>query len=120
MGVLGCGLRRLTSSHTGVTNCAGAIPDCEALNSHYVPALNRLDAPGRSLRPVPSWPSRNGDRWAACQVEQGRPGRRRTLELGGSYFTQRDPERATRRAINQLNQLGYTVTLNPRDGADAA
>ncbi|MET7711094.1 transposase, partial [Streptomyces sp. NPDC005407] len=34
-------------------------------------------------------------------------------EPGGTYFTQRDPERATRRAINQLNQLGYTVTLNP-------
>ncbi|MCZ1003273.1 IS110 family transposase [Streptomyces mirabilis] len=39
-------------------------------------------------------------------------------ELGGTYFTQRDPERATRRAINALNQLGYTVTLNPR-GATA-
>lgn len=39
-------------------------------------------------------------------------------ELGGDYFTQRDPERATRRAINALNQLGYTVTLNPR-GATA-
>jgi transposase len=38
-------------------------------------------------------------------------------ELGGTYFTQRDPERATRRAINQLNQLGYTVTLNPRENA---
>lgn len=35
-------------------------------------------------------------------------------ELGGAYFTQRDPERATRRAIDVLNQLGYTVTLNPR------
>ncbi|MGW3209122.1 hypothetical protein [Streptomyces sp. NPDC001135] len=34
-------------------------------------------------------------------------------ELGGAYFTQRDPERATRRAITSLNQLGYTVTLNP-------
>ncbi|MFF9125172.1 IS110 family transposase [Streptomyces sp. NPDC014889] len=34
-------------------------------------------------------------------------------ELGGAYFTQRDPERATRRAITALNQLGYTVTLNP-------
>ncbi|MFF9128572.1 IS110 family transposase, partial [Streptomyces sp. NPDC014889] len=34
-------------------------------------------------------------------------------ELGGTYFTQRDPEHATRRAINALNQLGYTVTLNP-------
>jgi transposase len=38
-------------------------------------------------------------------------------ELGDTYFTQRDPERATRRAINQLNQLGYTVTLNPRETA---
>ncbi|WP_344394150.1 transposase, partial [Streptomyces vastus] len=38
-------------------------------------------------------------------------------ELGGTYFTQRDPERATRRAINQLNQLGYTVTLNPIETA---
>ncbi|MEU3044908.1 hypothetical protein ABZ705_00005 [Streptomyces sp. NPDC006984] len=38
-------------------------------------------------------------------------------ELGGSYFAQRDPERATRRAITQLNQLGYTVTLNPRETA---
>ncbi|MFD4972220.1 IS110 family transposase [Streptomyces sp. NPDC058424] len=37
-------------------------------------------------------------------------------ELGGTYFTQRDPERATRRAINALNQLGYTVTLNPLEG----
>ena len=38
-------------------------------------------------------------------------------ELGGTYFTQRDPERATRRAITALNQLGYTVTLNPLEGA---
>ncbi|MCY0938099.1 hypothetical protein [Streptomyces sp. H34-S4] len=38
-------------------------------------------------------------------------------ELGGTYFTQRDPERATRRAINALNQLGYTVTLNPLETA---
>ncbi|MFJ1562117.1 IS110 family transposase, partial [Streptomyces mirabilis] len=36
-------------------------------------------------------------------------------ELGATYYTQRDPERATRRAVNQLNQLGYTVTLNPRE-----
>ncbi|MFE1854094.1 hypothetical protein [Streptomyces sp. NPDC059489] len=36
-------------------------------------------------------------------------------ELGGTYFTRRDPERATRRAITQLNQLGYQVTLNPLD-----
>ncbi|MGW9024405.1 IS110 family transposase [Streptomyces sp. NPDC055722] len=38
-------------------------------------------------------------------------------ELGSSYFRQRDPERAARRAITALNQLGYTVTLNPRQDA---
>ncbi|WP_328870272.1 IS110 family transposase [Streptomyces sp. NBC_00287] len=38
-------------------------------------------------------------------------------ELGGTYFARRDPERATRRAITALNQLGYTVTLNPIEGA---
>ncbi|WP_326654926.1 MULTISPECIES: IS110 family transposase [unclassified Streptomyces] len=38
-------------------------------------------------------------------------------ELGGTYFAHRDPERATRRAITALNQLGYTVTLNPREDA---
>ncbi|MCZ7458433.1 hypothetical protein [Streptomyces sp. WMMC940] len=30
---------------------------------------------------------------------------------------QRDPERATRRAVTALNRLGYTVTLNPREDA---
>lgn len=30
-----------------------------------------------------------------------------------SYFAQRDLERATRRAVTALNQLGYTVILNP-------
>ena len=34
-------------------------------------------------------------------------------DLGGDYYTRRDPERATRRAIHALNQLGYTVQLNP-------
>ncbi|GFH35802.1 hypothetical protein [Streptomyces pacificus] len=38
-------------------------------------------------------------------------------ELGGSYFAQRDPERSARRAITQLNQLGYRVTLDPLDTA---
>lgn len=38
-------------------------------------------------------------------------------ELGGTYFTQRAPERATRRAITALNPLGCTVTLNPIEGA---
>jgi transposase len=34
-------------------------------------------------------------------------------DLGPDHFTKRDPERARRRAITALNQLGYTVTLNP-------
>ncbi|MFI6935429.1 hypothetical protein [Streptomyces sp. NPDC050287] len=38
-------------------------------------------------------------------------------ELGGTYFARRDPERATRRAITALNQLGCTVTLNPIEDA---
>ena len=32
-------------------------------------------------------------------------------ELGGDYFTRRDPERRTKRLIQQLEQLGHTVTL---------
>lgn len=38
-------------------------------------------------------------------------------ELGGAYCTHRDPERATRRAVTQLNQLSYTVTLDLREMA---
>jgi transposase len=32
-------------------------------------------------------------------------------EAGGNYFTQRDPQRATRRLVAQLERLGHTVTL---------
>ncbi len=32
-------------------------------------------------------------------------------EAGGNYFSQRDPERATRRLVAQLERLGHTVTL---------
>ena len=32
---------------------------------------------------------------------------------GADYYTRRDPERARRHAINQLQRLGYHVTLNP-------
>jgi transposase len=38
-------------------------------------------------------------------------------DLGGDHFTKLNPERVARRAINQLNQLGYTVTLNPIETA---
>jgi hypothetical protein len=32
-------------------------------------------------------------------------------EAGGQYFAQRDPRRATRRLVVQLERLGHTVTL---------
>lgn len=38
-------------------------------------------------------------------------------DLGGDQSTKLNPERVARRAINQLNQLGYTVTLNPIETA---
>jgi len=34
-------------------------------------------------------------------------------DLGGDHFTRLNPARVAQRAINQLNQLSYTVTLNP-------
>ncbi|MFE7120951.1 IS110 family transposase [Streptomyces sp. NPDC057654] len=41
-------------------------------------------------------------------------------ELGGDHLTRRDPERATRQAVSRLNQLGYTVTLNPIESTATA
>ena len=32
---------------------------------------------------------------------------------GADYYTRRDPERVRRHALNQLQQLGYDVTLSP-------
>jgi hypothetical protein len=32
-------------------------------------------------------------------------------DLGGDYFTNRDPERQTRRLVAQLQRLGHHVTL---------
>ncbi|MCK9905250.1 IS110 family transposase [Frankia sp. Cpl3] len=34
-------------------------------------------------------------------------------DLGGDYFTRRDPERALRRLTHQANALGYTVRFDP-------
>jgi transposase len=34
-------------------------------------------------------------------------------EAGGNYFTGRDPQRATRRLVAQLQRLGHNVTLQP-------
>jgi transposase len=34
-------------------------------------------------------------------------------DLGGDYFTKPNPDKTKQRAINQLRQMGYDVTLNP-------
>ena len=38
-------------------------------------------------------------------------------DLGSDHHLRRDPDRARHRALRTLNQLGYTVTLNPIQGA---
>jgi len=38
-------------------------------------------------------------------------------DLGGDYYTRRDPERQTRRLIAQLERLGHTVTLQEANAA---
>jgi transposase len=38
-------------------------------------------------------------------------------EAGGDYFAQRDPQRATRRLVAQLERLGHTVTLQQEAAA---
>lgn len=40
-------------------------------------------------------------------------------DLGGDYFTRRDPQRRTKRLIQQLEQLGHTVTITTRNQAPA-
>ena len=34
-------------------------------------------------------------------------------DLGGDYFQRRDPERATKRLLTQIQALGHHVTLQP-------
>ena len=34
-------------------------------------------------------------------------------DLGGDFYTRRNPDQAKNRAIDQLRRLGYTVTLSP-------
>jgi transposase len=41
-------------------------------------------------------------------------------DLGGDYFTQRDPERQAKRLIQQLERLGHTVTITPTAEATPA
>ncbi len=38
-------------------------------------------------------------------------------DLGGDYFTKLNPEKTKQRALNQLRQMGYDVTLNPLQAA---
>lgn len=38
-------------------------------------------------------------------------------DLGADYFDQRDRERIERHHIHRLEQLGYTVTLMPKEAA---
>src|ERR1700687_5578644 len=38
-------------------------------------------------------------------------------DLGGDYFIRQNPERLTKRLIRQLEALGHTVTLQPREAA---
>ena len=38
-------------------------------------------------------------------------------DLGGTYFSGLDPQKAIRQALRRLEQLGYTATLTPIDAA---
>jgi hypothetical protein len=38
-------------------------------------------------------------------------------DLGGDYFTRRDPEQAIRRLTRQANALGYIVRFDPIQAA---
>ena len=38
-------------------------------------------------------------------------------DLGGDYFTRRDPEHAMRRIVRQANALGFTVRFDPIQAA---
>ena len=40
-------------------------------------------------------------------------------DLGGDFYTRRNPDKTTQRALNQLRQMGYTVTLSPVQNAVA-
>jgi transposase len=34
-------------------------------------------------------------------------------DLGGDFYTRRNPDKAKRRAVDQLHKMGYAVTLTP-------
>jgi transposase len=40
-------------------------------------------------------------------------------DLGGEYYTKINPDKTKQRALNQLRQMGYDVTLSPLQTAVA-
>jgi len=38
-------------------------------------------------------------------------------ELGADYYTRLNPDKTKQRALNQLRQMGYHITLTPHPGA---
>ncbi len=40
-------------------------------------------------------------------------------DLGGDFYTRRNPDRTKQRALDQLKQMGYEVTLTPTTSAAA-
>jgi N-formylglutamate amidohydrolase len=42
------------------------------------------------------------------------------LDLGGDYYTRRDPERTKARITAQAEALGYSVTFTPVEAAETA
>ena len=78
-------------------------------------------------RPIPTTPTPTRPQESARSRQAHRHLRRlahaqhrRDLPRGrGDYFTHRDPERRTKRLIQQLEQLGHTVTLTAPEAAPA-
>ncbi len=40
-------------------------------------------------------------------------------DLGGDFYTRRNPDKAKKRALHQLEQMGYTVILSSQETAVA-
>lgn len=40
-------------------------------------------------------------------------------DLGGDFYSRRNPDKTKQRALDQLKQMGYTVTLSPLQTAVA-
>jgi len=40
-------------------------------------------------------------------------------DLGGDFYARRNPDKTKQRALDQLKQMGYDVTLSPKQAAVA-